>query len=364
MVEVEVVLIIAEIITEVEIKIEDTEVEIIREVIIIIIVLIEVVRGTDSDLQAHMNVVGYGSHRLHIRDRNSRQLFLIDTGSDVSIVPVKYLRGRKTSEMTLYASNNTKIKTYGEERLNLNLGLKQNFLWSFCVADVPRPILGADFLSNFGLMVDLKNKRLVDPKNQISIQGELRIPPLFGISTISSDDPYSKILSQYPEITQLDQVSNVPSCDVFHKIKTFGPPAAQRARRLPPDKLKVAKKQFREMVRLGICRPSKSSWATPILMKKKKDGSCRICGDFCRLNAQTYPDKYPVPNLQDMSSILHSKKKFSKIDLHMAYHQIPIAPDDMKKTAVITPFGVFEYLSMTFGLRNAGQTFQSYPLLY
>lgn len=114
------------------------------------------------------------------------------------------------------------------------------------------------------------------------------------------------------------------------------------------------------MMSAGLCRPSSSPWASLILIKEKKDGSWRICGDYRRLNAITDPDMYPVPYLQDFAANLYGKKIFSKLDLHKAYHQILVAPEDVPKTAVITSFGLFEFMVMTFGLRNAGQTFQRY----
>jgi hypothetical protein len=93
-------------------------------------------------------------------------------------------------------------------------------------------------------------------------------------------------------------------------------------------------------------------------MVKKADGSWRPCGDYRRLNLVTRPDKYPVPNIQDLSSRLHGCVVFSKLDLRKGYYQIPMAARDVPKTAVITPFGLFEFLRMPFGLKNAGQRFQ------
>ena len=75
---------------------------------------------------------------------------------------------------------------------------------------------------------------------------------------------------------------------------------------------------------------------------------------------RTKPDRYPVPNLQDFNLELEGAKVFTTIDIKRAYHQIPIAEDDIEKTAVITPFGLFEYVTMPFGLRNAAQTFQRF----
>ena len=95
-------------------------------------------------------------------------------------------------------------------------------------------------------------------------------------------------------------------------------------------------------------------------MVRKKDGSWRPCGDYRRLNLATTHDRYPLPSILDLSNKLHGCKFFSCIDFVKGYHQIPMAAQDIAKTAIITPFGLFEYLFMPFGLRNAAQTFQRF----
>jgi len=70
------------------------------------------------------------------------------------------------------------------------------------------------------------------------------------------------------------------------------------------------------------------------------------------------PDRYTCPNMANFTSRLQGCTVFTKLDLCKGYHQVPVEADSVRKTAIITPFRLFEFFRMPFGLRNAGQTFQ------
>lgn len=220
--------------------------------------------------------------------------------------------------------------------------------------------MGADFLSHFGLLIDLKNKRLIDAKTQLSTVGNVACEEYSPISTISGKLPYQELLNEFVAITRPIRGVGPPKHNVQHHILTTGPPIAERARRLTTEKFKAAKKDFEYLVAQGICRPSDSQWASPLHIIKKKSGDWCSCGDYRRRNNVIIPDRYSVPHLYDFSHRLRDCSIFSTLDLTRAYYQIPVASEDRPKTAVITPFGLFEFNVMTFGLCNAAQSFQRF----
>uniref|UniRef100_A0ABD2VXI5 RNA-directed DNA polymerase n=1 Tax=Trichogramma kaykai TaxID=54128 RepID=A0ABD2VXI5_9HYME len=301
------------------------------------------------------------SKRLFIKDKILALVFLIDTGAEVSVLPKDENSTLSPSSLTLHAANGTLIHTYGERQVNLDFGFRRVTRWTFICADVPYPIIGADVLAHFGWLPDLQAKKLIDKVSKISAQGHLAAAPITGISLINPQHPFASTLSQYTALFSSHTDPSVRASGVFHYLPTSGDPIAQRPRRLTPEKLRAAKQQFAAWCEDGTCRPSDRPWASPIhIVLKKVPGEFRVCGDFRKLNAVTQPNKYPVPNLHDFTSILHGTCIYTTLDLYQAFNQIPMAPEDIQKTAFISPVGLFEFLFMPYGLRNASQTFQRY----
>ena len=243
------------------------------------------------------------SRLFYITDKLTGHRFLIDTGAEVSVIPPSQSDRLHKQDLVLQAANNTSITTYGRRSLTLNLGLGQEFQWIFIVADVKHPILGIDFLRHYALIVDVRRQQLLDAPTQSKVKVTTSSEPSINITLLprTPANSYEAILHDFPSVIQPFTEQLPVQHNVTHHISTTGPPVCSRARRLAPERLNIARKEFEHMLQLGIVRPSSSSWASPLHMVPKKSS-----GDWR------------------------------------------------------TPFGLFEFLRTPFGLRNAAQTFQRF----
>jgi len=288
----------------------------------------------------------------------------------VSILPAKLAVGviLHQTVVRLTAANGSSIPVHGETSIEFAIpDLRRKFTWTFVVADTSNALLGADFLSNFRMVVDCGNKKLIDGltvKSARVFSVNSQVTKIIINDSSNQCHEVRNLLNKYPYLTSPrninDLANNKPK--IYHRIETGdSPPVYCKIRQLHPEKENAAKNEYGCLMSAGIMRRSESSWSSALhVVPKTKPGEWRPVGDYRALNSITKPDRYPIPNIWNVTSKLHGMSVFSKLDLSRAYHHIPIHPDDVEKTAVSTSFGMYEFLYMPFGLRNAAATFQRF----
>ena len=185
--------------------------------------------------------------------------FLVDTGSQVSILPPSdWDRQHSPRGLPLVAANGATIATYGSRFRSLRFGSSQ-FSWNFVVAEVTQPILGADFLSANSLLVDVRHHRLVHAETFESVTVLPASTSSLHVSAVAaSNNTFKDILANHPQLTTPNFANPIPAHGVKHYVATSGTPIHAKAWCLSPKKLKVARKEFEDLEALGIIQRSNS----------------------------------------------------------------------------------------------------------
>ena len=204
------------------------------------------------------------------------------------------------------------------------------------------------------------NRLIVDVApitTQSDTPAHVQCPDFDGDSEDKAD--FQALLNRFSFIFATDDDDLGYTDKIQHRIPTTDDiPVAQTYRTIPPNQLQEVKEHLQGLLRSGVIQESHSPYAAPVVLVRKKDGTLRLCVDYRRLNSKTVRDAYPLPRIQESFDALTGAQYFSTVDLASGYHQIAMSPEDQHKTAFTTPFGLFEYTRMPFGLATAPATFQ------
>lgn len=218
-------------------------------------------------------------------------------------------------------------------------------------------VLGVDFWKQFDVAPQLFPK--VDSNvNFEKVVNEVR--KLTSASLLSPQDNHklNSVIVKFKSIS-FEERGLGKTHLVRHKINTTGDPIKQRYYPLSQTRQKQLEEQLKEMLDLGVVRRSRSAWSNPVLIVPKKDGSVRFCLDSRRLNSVTLADSYPLPYISRILDKLRGARFISSIDLSKSFWQIPLDKESCPKTAFVVPgHGLFEFVRMPFGLKNAPSELQ------
>jgi hypothetical protein len=172
-----------------------------------------------------------------------------------------------------------------------------------------------------------------------------------------------QLLKEFKDVFPDTLPAGVPPVrnNIYHKIDLIpgSVPPSRPSYRQSIKELDELKQQLTEFIDKGFIRPSESSFGAPILFVKKSDGSLRFCVDYRLLNNITIKNKTTLPLVDDLFDRVQGAKYFTKIDLRTGFYQIPVAPEDIHKTAMNTRYGHFEWVVLPMGMTNAPATFQT-----
>ena len=337
--------------------------------------------------------------------KNFSTSILVDSGSSISlvsedIVRICSLHIEHTDAIIMQTASCDTFKLSSFVLLPIKIGrfdvIHKALVCKHMVSPV---ILGTDFMSLYGIIVNFESKvitasgyGLIWSNNDISpLANKTPCCPIhtneslwentFTVSAIVPDSDeaedcaipmfhkqpiytrpncstqFEDIVTQYQEL-----FSSLPghTNTIKHHIPTGdATPIRVPPRRIPQNYRQEVERQINEMLRQGIIIESTSPWMAPCVYVPKKNGELRICVDYRELNKRTAKNSYPLPLPDEVQDRIGNAQVYSKFDCRKGFWQVPVAAEDRHKTA-FSPgpgFGLFEFCQLPFGLSGSPGTF-------
>lgn len=282
---------------------------------------------------------------------NKQTQFQWDTGATCSMVGNKGYEALgsppyQQTDTTLHSYGNTAMQVRGECYVTVTIGqtTKNNLRLLIVDSDEGVNLLGVDWSDSFGL--SQQGLSAVDSDTEVT-------------NAVHNVDTKVKVLTtKYPDVFK----PGIGHCKTFKVpiyLKSEQKPCFSKPREIPYSQHEATRAELSRLEAEGVIqRINFSNWAAPIVVVTKPSGKVRICGDFKRLNQCISIDQHPLPKLDDLMNRLRGGRFFTKLDLADAYLQLELE-DDAKQLCVInTPFGLYQYNRMCFGIAPGPAQFQ------
>lgn len=260
----------------------------------------------------------------------------------------------RSQKPTCSVANGQKCHSIGTCEIPMKVRDRTRLIKAIVMPELPHVlILGTDFWRAMGVVPDLRCgewcfSNLPEIASLDVADGTILTEEQEGRLNVLLDESFSLMGDK---LGCTDQVE--------HVIVTKARPIKQRWYRVSPIMQQHIDRELDEMLKLGVVEPSKSPWASPVVMVKKKDGSFRLCVDYRKVNAVCERDSYPLPQVTDTLDKLSQSKFCSSMDIKSAYWQVPVAESSRPYTAFTIPNrGLFQFKRLPFGLHNAPATWQ------
>ena len=271
--------------------------------------------------------------------------FLIDTGSGVSIVNQRHVQNRLGElvpcDFTVNSYSGQSIETLGILKCKLEFEGRRCEC-DVVVVDQERSILGRDALG--GLSMNLSCRTEGFRVDALSMQSS-------GLSESKLRHAFPKVFSR--------ELGLVKGFQHKVRMKPSAMPVQQKLRRIPLAVRDKVKAEIDGLLEKGVVEPVEASdWVSAMVIVGKKNGDIRVCIDLRQVNENIVPDIFPIPHMDDLFLELGKAEYFSRLDAKSAYHQVELADESRDLTTFISPWGLYRFRRVCFGLASAPAAFQ------